>query len=30
MAREYATAEAFCRALEDRLNKAAETELIQI
>jgi hypothetical protein len=30
MPREYASAEAFRRALEARLNKAAETELIQI
>lgn len=30
MPREYASAEAFRRALEVRLNKAAETELIQI
>ena len=29
MPREYATAEAFRRALEERLNKAAETELVQ-
>jgi hypothetical protein len=30
MPREYATAEAFRRALEERLNKAAETELVQV
>lgn len=30
MRREYATAEAFRRALEARLNKAAEAELIQV
>jgi len=30
MPREYTSAEAFRRALEVRLNKAAETELIQI
>lgn len=30
MPREYASAEAFRRALEARLNKAAETELIQV
>lgn len=30
MPREYATAEAFRRALEDRLNEAAKTELIQV